>query len=183
MSRVFRRFASTLPNISATEAAEEILQRFGRKPISIRKQYLDGNQLQLLSLTLGRPKLHNGLSVLKEAPPSNSFIPAGYHLAYFTPSQLEQDLGADGSDRAVNPLAPFTRRMWAGGNLEWNQDPEQMLRVGQTVTEVTKILAAEPKKLKDGNEMILVSVEKQFQTKKGLALVDRRFGFGHCGVC
>jgi len=174
MSYIPRRFASTLPKFTATEAANEILQRFGKKPISIRTQFIDPNQAQLLSLTLGRPNLHRNVPVTGTAPPVGTPLPPGYHLAYFTPSILEKELGADGSDRTVNPLSPYTRRMWAGGELEWNQDPDQLLRIGQTVTEITEILSAEPKKLRNGNEMILVGVEKRFENEKGVALIDRR---------
>lgn len=166
--------AATSRASSAAEACSEIFQRFENKPISIRKQLFDANQVQLLSLTLGRPNLHNGISITEEAPLDGTPIPPGYHLVYFTPSILEQELGRDGTDRTVNPLSPFTRRMWAGGELEWSQVPSQFLRVGQMVRETTKLVSAEPKKLKTGAEMLLVGVEKTYETEKGVALVDKR---------
>jgi hydroxyacyl-ACP dehydratase HTD2-like protein with hotdog domain len=64
--------------------------------------------------------------------------------------------------------------MWAGGELEWSQDPDRFLRVGQTVQETTKILSAEPKILKSGGEMIVVGVVKTYESEKGVALVDTR---------
>jgi hydroxyacyl-ACP dehydratase HTD2-like protein with hotdog domain len=42
------------------------------------------------------------------------------------------------------------------------------------VRETTRMLSAEPKKLKSGGEMILVGVEKTFENERGNALVDRR---------
>jgi len=170
MSYVTRRLlSSTAPrHASAAEACSEIFQRFGDKPISIRKQTLDANQLHLLSITLGR-------SLTRDTPPANGTpIPPGYHLVYFTPSISEQELGSDGTDRTVNPLSPFTRRMWAGGELEWSQDPKNLLRVGQAVQETTRILTAEPKKSKGGSEMIVIGVEKIFESEDGVALTDRR---------
>lgn len=101
-------------------------------------------------------------------------IPPGYHLVYFTPTFLEKDLGLDGTDKTVNPLAPYTRRMWAGGELEWKQSPNQLLRVGQTVTEITRITSAQPKTMKSGDSMILAGLEKTFETDNGVALIDRR---------
>lgn len=176
MVQIARRLFSTTTSrrSSAAEACAEIFERFGNKPISIRKQLFDANQAQLLSLTLGRPKIYEGIPITKDAPPEGTPLPPGYHLVYFTPTILEQDLGRDGTDRTVNPLSPFTRRMWAGGELEWSQEPSTLLRVGQTVQETTKMLSAEPKILKTGAEMLVVGVEKTFETANGLALVDRR---------
>jgi len=171
MTSVARRLFSTGPShrqASATEACSELLTRFQRGPVSIRKQLLDANQLQLLSITLNRtPSSFN-------PPPTGTPIPPGYHLVYFTPSIIEAELGLDGTDRTVNPLIPFTRRMWAGGELTWAQDRNALLRVGQEVKETTKLLSAEPKTLKNGGEMLLVGVEKTFSNHHGVALTDRR---------
>lgn len=146
-----------------------MFERFGDgKPISVRKQLIDANQLNLLSVTLNRAPS------LDIAPPAGRPLPPGYHLVYFTPSIVESELGLDGTDRTVNPLSPFTRRMWAGGELTWAQDPSALLRVGQEVRETTKLLSAEPKKLKNGGEMLLVGVEKTFENERGVALVDQR---------
>jgi hydroxyacyl-ACP dehydratase HTD2-like protein with hotdog domain len=64
--------------------------------------------------------------------------------------------------------------MWAGGELNWTQDKNALLRVGQEVKETTKLISAEPKKLKSGGEMLVVGVEKTFSNDHGVALVDRR---------
>lgn len=175
MSRITRRLYSS-STASASDAAAEILQRFGpNKPISVREQVLDANQIRLLTLTLGRPHLHaGGGSALQEAPKSGTPIPPGYHLCYFLPAFLEQDLGKDGTDKTLNPLSPWTRRMWAGGELEWTQDPRMILRVGQTVRETTRVTSAQAKEMKAGGSLILAGLEKVFENEKGVALVDRR---------
>ena len=109
MSRYLHRrlFTTTCcRQASASEACSELLTRFQNGPISIRKQVLDANQLQLLSITLNRtPSSFN-------PPPDGTPVPPGYHLVYFTPSIIESELGLDGTDRTVNPLNPYTRRMW-----------------------------------------------------------------------
>jgi hydroxyacyl-ACP dehydratase HTD2-like protein with hotdog domain len=153
---------------SAAEACSELLDRYQNSPISIRKQTLDANQLHLLSITLGRT------STSYNSPLEGTPVPPGYHLVFFTPSMLESELGLDGTDRTVNPLAPFTRRMWAGGELTWTQEKDALLRIGQEVEETTNLLSAEPKKLKNGGEMLVVGVEKTFSNSHGAALVDRR---------
>ncbi|CAE6998201.1 hypothetical protein P3342_000777 [Pyrenophora teres f. teres] len=153
---------------SASEACSELLTRFQNGPISIRKQVLDANQLQLLSITLSRtPSSFN-------PPPNGTPVPPGHHLVYFTSSLIESELGLDGTDKTVNPLSPYTRRMWAGGELTWKQDRNALLRVGQEVKETTKLLSAEPKSLKSGGEMLVVGVEKTFSNGHGIALKDRR---------
>ncbi|KAH7409899.1 hypothetical protein DE146DRAFT_710389 [Phaeosphaeria sp. MPI-PUGE-AT-0046c] len=171
MSRLARcLFSTTSPrhSNSASDACSELLSRFHNAPVSTRSQLLDANQLHLLSLTLNR-------SPTSFKPPKNGTpIPPGYHLVYFTPSIIESELGLDGTDRTVNPLSPFTRRMWAGGELQWTQAPTSLLRVGQTVRETTHLTSAEPKTLKSGAQMLVVGVEKTFSNDSGVALVDKR---------
>jgi hydroxyacyl-ACP dehydratase HTD2-like protein with hotdog domain len=170
MSFISRRlFTSSARKFSvAAEACSELLARFSNAPISTRTQLIDANQLHLLSITLNR-------SPTSCTPPENGTpIPPGHHLVYFTPSIIESELGLDGTDRTVNPLAPFTRRMWAGGELTWTRESSSLLRVGQEVRETTKLISAVPKTLKFGQEMLVVGVEKTFENDHGVALVDRR---------
>lgn len=175
MSLTFRRLASTSSKASASEAAAEILQRFGNKPISVREQLLDANQARLFSLTFGRQKLHPDDKLSADgAPLKGTPLPPGYHWAYFTPPFLEQDLGEDGTDKTLNPLRPWTRRMWAGGELQWRQGSAELLRVGSTVTEITRIVSAEAKTMRNGDSMILAGLEKTYESDNGIGLVDKR---------
>ncbi|KAI1740073.1 hypothetical protein F4680DRAFT_120344 [Xylaria scruposa] len=163
----YLRYGST----SASEASKLLMANYEGRVIT-RRQNLDTNQLQKLSLTLNRGNLHPNLDVTQDAPPTDTIIPPGYHLAYFTPNGLESELGADGTDRSFNVSAPFTRRMWAGGRMRWIKDCP--LRVGEEAEERTRLISAEPKINRDGNEMVLVRVEKEFWNDKGLAVVDER---------
>ncbi|CAJ2507125.1 Uu.00g083110.m01.CDS01 [Anthostomella pinea] len=156
---------------SASGAASQMMRDFAGQSIS-RRQVLDGNQLQRLSLTLNRRSLHPELDVAIEAPPPGTPIPPGYHLVYFTPTGVESELGPDGTDSTFNAPSPFTRRMWAGGRMKWTKDCP--LLVGQEAEERTRLLNAVAKRSRDGSEMVLVEVEKQFWNEKGLALVDQR---------
>ena len=65
--------------------------------------------------------------------------------------------------------------MWAGGSLEWTQDPKRILRVGQKVRETTEITSAEEKTMKSGDSMILAGLVKTFENDNGVALVHRRW--------
>lgn len=165
------RQASTTARYSASDAVLQLLdQHKGRT--TTRRQVLDANQLQKLSLTLNRPQLHRDLDVSETAPANGTPIPPGYHLVYFTPNGTEFDLGPDGTDRSFSAPAPFTRRMWAGGCVKWTKG--RPLRVGEEVEERTILLAAEPKKDRNGAEMIVVTVQKEFWGTQGLSLVDER---------
>ncbi|KAK3694178.1 hypothetical protein B0T22DRAFT_371066 [Podospora appendiculata] len=156
---------------NASEAADRMMHGFGGKTLT-RKQTLDGNQLQKLSLTLGRTHLRHGLDVSTNIPPLGTPLPPGYHLVYFTPSELESALGPDGTERTFNAPAPFTRRMWAGGRMRWHHDAT--LRVGEMVEEHTKLVGVTAKKSRDGSDMVIVDVEKEFWGERGLSIADQR---------
>lgn len=166
---------------AAADVAASFLSRFQSLGPQTRTQTLDANQLQLLTLTLNRPSLFSdspSLSNTPTGPPAETPVPPGYHLVYFTPAFLETELGADGTDASYNPDTPFTRRMWAGGEVLWPRGSDgkpNLLRVGQKVHETTRVLSAEPKVVKKtGEDMIVVGVEKEFANEHGVSIVDRR---------
>ncbi|OJJ89366.1 hydroxyacyl-thioester dehydratase HTD2 [Aspergillus glaucus CBS 516.65] len=177
-----KRLFSTPPDKTASSIASSFLdKRFKSLGPQTRTQNLDANQLQLLTLTLNRPSLYPNTSSLSNnttPPPAGTPLPPGYHLVYFTPAFLENELGADGTDVSYNPTSPFTRRMWAGGEVQWPRGTKgrvNPLRVGQEVTETTRVLSVEPKVVKKtGEEMIVVGVEKEFRNEEGVAVLDRR---------
>lgn len=169
---IFQRLFSTVRPSLSHEVASEFLSRSQQRGPLVREQLLDANQLQRLAQTLGRRELLRGIPVAGSAPANGTVLPPGYHLVYFTPSAFEPELGRDGSDRTFNPPPPFTRRMWAGGEMVWSRD--NLLRVGEVVTETTTVAKAEPKRTRDGTDMIVVGVEKRFENGSGTALVDKR---------
>ncbi len=165
MHSTVQRFYSSK---SATSIALQFLSKSQSQPPHTQTQLLDANQLQRLSATLSRPELSQSL------PKNGTPLPACYHLAYFTPAQLEEDLGRDGTDTTFNPPSPFTRRMWAGGELEWISGETNRLKVGQLVTETTKLVSVLGKKTRAGEEMVVVGVEKTYENENGVALIDKR---------
>ena len=166
--------------------ADAFLSKFANGQTFEKKQLLDANQLRLFSLTLDRPQLWPGSrlsseSLEKQEPPPGTPVPPGYHWIWFTPAQLPGILGLDGTDASFNPDTPFTRRMWAGGTVEWpgaqpDQRSKSLLQVGDTVTEVTKLLSCEPKTIrKTGESMLVVGVKKEFlDSKDNVCITDRR---------
>ncbi|EHK44490.1 hypothetical protein TRIATDRAFT_293694 [Trichoderma atroviride IMI 206040] len=155
---------------TATEAASYMMDQFANK-ITKRRQLIDSNQLQQLAVMLGRPVL-NGHDISRMNIPAGTPIPSAHHLVYFTPMELESQLGADGSDRTFNAPAPFTRRMWAGGHMKF--DKSNPLRVGEEAEESTRLISAVAKTSRSAGEMVLVEVEKKIHGSRGLALVDTR---------
>ena len=172
MTLILRRLKSTTVSTSTKLIAEELLAHAHDVGPITQRQLIDANQLQRLSLTLNRPNLHANQSICLEAPSAGTPVPPGYHLAYFTPTALPDELGQDGTDRIYNPKDPYTRRMWAGGDISW--DIKNRLCVGQEVTETTRLLSADAKVTRTGEEMIVVGVQKTFSNQSGVALVDRR---------
>jgi len=185
-----RSFSSSLQSFKSADAksiAEAFLNKFSGGQTFVRKQLLDANQLRLFSLTLDRPHLWSSSkssatkTLEDEEPLDGTPIPPYYHLIYFTPAQLPGVLGLDGTDASFNPDAPFTRRMWAGGSCHWsgadpNTSTQSLLRVGDTATEITKVLSCEPKVIgKTGEDMLVVRVEKEFRNSQDeLCVLDRR---------
>lgn len=160
---LLRRSYVTASTASASAIASSFLKRAHAAPPTTHTQLLDSNQLSHLAETLNRPQ---------DVPGAAAPLPPTHHLVYFTPSQLPAQLGADGTDTSYNPEAPFTRRMWAGGEVRWERG--NLLRVGQTVRESTKVLSAEGKVTKRGEQMVVVGVEKRLENEEGLSVVDRR---------
>ncbi|POR30985.1 Uncharacterized protein TPAR_08795 [Tolypocladium paradoxum] len=163
--------------VTAADAAQCLMETFSNTSIT-RRQVLDANQLQKLSLTLGRREL-GGNDISEIPPPEGTPIPPGWHLAYFTPGGLESKLGPDGTDRMCNAPEPFSRRMWAGGSMTWLahagcDSTNPALRVGDEVEERTQLLSATPKTSRNGDDMVLVDVEKRFSGPRGLSIIDQR---------
>lgn len=55
--------------------------------------------------------------------------------------------------------------------MQWFDVP---LRVGERVEEHTRLISAAVKKSRDGSEMVLVEVEKQFWGEMGASIIDQR---------
>ncbi|KAI4244677.1 MAG: hypothetical protein L6R40_002881 [Gallowayella cf. fulva] len=172
MQHALRRLASSKAPSLTRRLADDLLKKAQDAPI-VRKQFLDANQAQRLSLILNRPRMYADTADLRQdAPASGTPLPPGYHLVYFTPAALPDELGNDGTDITFSPSLPFTRRMWAGGEIEWEKG--NPLRIGDEATETTRLLSAEPKTSRTGEDIIIVRVEKTLENAKGLALVDKR---------
>ncbi|WVQ70459.1 uncharacterized protein L199_008686 [Kwoniella botswanensis] len=68
-----------------------------------------------------------------------------FHLVLFRPKPILRDLGLDGTSTEYNAPLPYTRRMWAGGSIEWSA-LNRSLKVGEKVTQIVNVPKVEFKK-------------------------------------
>ncbi|KAL4067978.1 hypothetical protein J3A83DRAFT_3785394 [Scleroderma citrinum] len=89
----------------------------------------------------------DGTHRLRPYEPSEEGTPLvyGHHLAFFHPRNSETALHPDGTDGEFCPPEPFTRRMWAGGTMQWNTNPACILRVGEKARAVSNVASVEKK--------------------------------------
>lgn len=102
-------------------------------------------------------------------PRDGSALPPLWHWIYFTPLTRHSEIGEDGHARRGGflPPVPLTRRMWAGGRLDFVQP----LRVGETATRVSTIKDVTLKEGRTG-ALVFVCVRHEFSNARGLALSE-----------
>jgi hypothetical protein len=77
----------------------------------------------------------------------------GHQLVFFNAANPEGALRADGSDADFTPPAPFTRRMWAGGRMEWQAGANEA--VGDEVEAVAEVVEVK-KRIDSATPMLFV---------------------------
>ncbi|KAI0670334.1 hypothetical protein C8Q78DRAFT_1079309 [Trametes maxima] len=101
------------------------------------------------------------------APPQEGApLSYGHHLAFFHPRNPESALRSDGTDTDFCPPEPFTRRMWAGGRMEWKRP----LCVGDEATAQATIGAVTKKGFEKATPMVFVSQKIQYRERKSGAV-------------
>ncbi|KAI1795826.1 hypothetical protein LXA43DRAFT_989700 [Ganoderma leucocontextum] len=90
----------------------------------------------------------------------------GHHLAFFHPRNPEKFLSWDGTDVDFSPSKPSTRRMWAGGRMEW----KRALHVGDRAEAVSTIASAARKGFglgETGAPMVFVKQKIEYRKQGG----------------
>ncbi|KAI0374944.1 hypothetical protein BV20DRAFT_961178 [Pilatotrama ljubarskyi] len=102
---------------------------------------------------------------LRAYTPPQEGAPLGYghHLVFFHPRNPESALRSDGTDTDFCPPEPFTRRMWAGGRMEWKRP----LCVGDRATALATIGAVSKKGFEKGTPMVFVSQKIEYRKRDG----------------
>ena len=156
-----------LCHVSSTASAEQLASHFLEvhgSQVQRRSQRLDANQLKLLYFTLNRAK--EAHSVAEGTP-----LPPGFHIIYFTPHFPTKDLASDGAPATAGPGGPFVRRMWAGGEMRWQQG--NRLCIGDNVIESVSVESCQAKRSRNGEAVLLVRTRKTYENERGLALTER----------
>ncbi|KAG0264547.1 hypothetical protein DFQ27_001134 [Actinomortierella ambigua] len=142
------------------------------KPTVVEHDTIRPLTMVQLDMTLSKgPVLANPVSSTPVAQLGTP-LPVNWHHAFFPPLIGENDLGQDGYEMTHAPPAPFLARMWAGGAVE--QNPANLLRVGQAMTMKTRCTAVDVKQSRQGEPMVFVRLEKQVENEHGWALTDTR---------
>jgi 3-methylfumaryl-CoA hydratase len=121
---------------------------------------IEARPIRMLSATLDRD----------DAPPrQGDALPPLWHWLFFLPSYRQSETGPDGHARRGSflPPVPLPRRMWAGSRLEWLRP----LRIGDTVTRVSRIVSITNKRGASG-ELVFVVVRHELSTGAGFALAE-----------
>ncbi len=94
-------------------------------------------------------------------------LPPLWHWLYFTPLARHSEIGHDGHAKRGGflPPVPLPRRMWAGGRLAFRHP----LRVGESITRVSKIDAVKIKSGQSGS-LVFVTVGHQISNAAGIAI-------------
>lgn len=137
------------------------------RPPKTIPDYLTPMSSHLLTTTL-TDLLHSAYPSSPTVASPPRILPQGHHLVYF-PIQLPPSaLVPDGADPGHSPGAPFTRRVWAGGELTFGTRAAEMRLDGRAVVCREKVEDVGLRG-KDGDEKVFVDVW-------------RRYGLGHENV-
>ncbi|MDP1740812.1 MaoC family dehydratase N-terminal domain-containing protein [Polaromonas sp.] len=103
-------------------------------------------------------------------PVPGTTLPELWHWLYFLPAARQSGLGPDGHPQRGGflPPVPLPRRMWAGGRLQWQQQP---LQVGDAVTRTSRIESVTHKSGRTG-DLVFVLVKHAVRSRQGLALTE-----------
>ncbi|KAI9299841.1 hypothetical protein BJ944DRAFT_171780 [Cunninghamella echinulata] len=103
----------------------------------IQKDHIIASPLNLLANTLNEPSIPYKNHIL---PKQGTIVPATWHHIYFPQRVPESHLAKDGYEADFFPPFPFTKRMWAGATLTWqNNNNQDYLCVGDKATMITYV--------------------------------------------
>lgn len=153
-----RGYASSLP--------ERLYQDLTSRQLPLFFDYLHPQPSHLLDLTLTGlfPKLDqfsqtqtNLPTIIRPSP-----LPPAHHLVYFPPQVTPSQLLPDGTDTLHSPGAPFNRRLWVGGGVQFAATNKLMLSGHRAVCiEGIRDVIVKGQK---GEEKIFVNIERRINT-------------------
>lgn len=172
LSRPFGLFTSrrTLSDYLRPSDRALLNQWKDKPPIQTSTDNLSVEHLSDLYITL---PTRDGTATPYVAPEAGDELPFGHHLAFFHARRAEKELRRDGTDEDISPPSPFTKRMWAGGRITWNN--ESPLLVGTRTQAISTVANAVEKGSEKGKPMIFVSQKIEYrQNNQPAAVTEER---------
>ncbi|CAG8660074.1 9460_t:CDS:2 [Funneliformis caledonium] len=177
-SQQIRTFSNTLKRKGENVDIKELFNDWKAKvsqDVDTSVDTITATPLQLFTISLRRKYIIDDL-LATQVPPKGTQIPPNYHLAYFPPKAYENELESDGTESRYAPPPPFSRRMWAGGELSFSAN--NPLRVGQQVSMSTKCREVKVKPSPRGENLFLwldrdISNELGWSMREARCIVHR----------
>lgn len=167
----WKRFAAGIlaagrPSSSLSHLQEEMISR----KLPKIKDYGSATPSRLLRTTL-----IDAFGGKGESPSGILKMVRGYHLIYFPPAATISSLLPDGTDPLHSPGPPFTRRMWAGGDITFHDTIKLKGGYMWCRESITNIEI----KGKEGEEKVFVTIQRNIDCKKHSASIveNRRLVF------
>ncbi|KAL9011171.1 MAG: hypothetical protein Q9173_003965 [Seirophora scorigena] len=126
-----------------------------------------------------RVTLPNAFWVPEKIANAPTLMEPGHHLVYFPPSTTLSSLLPDNTDPLHSPGTPFTRRMWAGGDITFHGNiPLRSGLYNRLIICREKTTDVEIKG-NEGEEKVFVTIRRDigYRTGKALIIENRRLVF------
>ncbi|KAF9483768.1 hypothetical protein BDN70DRAFT_873373 [Pholiota conissans] len=147
----------TFSSVLGHKESDALEKWIATPPTHTLVDYLNTEHLLDMYITL---PTRDGTRRPYETPEVGAPLPYGHHLGFFHARRAEPHLRADGTDEDISPPAPFTKRMWAGGNITWNND--KPLLVGIKTYGVSSVTKSEKKGFDKGKPMLFITQKIEF---------------------
>ena len=95
-------------------------------------------------------------------------LPHVFYWTLFPPRIPQHRLASDGYDATWTPPAPYSKRMWAGGSIEWL--PVNPLRLMQRVSQTSRLEAVNQKT----DDSVFVTMKHNIENESGLSVSENR---------
>lgn len=158
--------AARYTTVEKGRLVEQWFDAFRNKKI-VEQDIIAASQFNLMGNTMDHP-VYNGTRL----PENGTELPPAWHLAYFPPRVLEEDLSSDGYEQEWKPPSPFNHRMWAGGELKWN--PDNPLRVGDAAQMESSLRDVQFRPAGRRGDSVFIWVDKHISNAKGWAMTESR---------
>ncbi|KAM3081005.1 prephenate dehydratase [Clarireedia jacksonii] len=165
-----RSFSSSKQNVGSS-LQSELFDKLTTRPPNIIYDYLSPRPSRLLSISLADfipatcyPANFSSTKVpspYAQASNDPSRLPQSHHLVYLNPQVPSSELLPDGTDRLHSPGTPFTRRMWAGGSVTFNNLENHQLLLNNTRAVCIERIVDVTVKGAAGDESVFVNIERR----------------------